>query len=168
MRYTEWESTVPADLTADSLWQRQDYRLSLYAADLGWDDIRLLTGVRATADVASQLGRALGSISANIAEGYARSSGNDRARFYEYALGSARESRDWYHKSRHVLGAPVVRHRLKVLTSVVRLLTYAIPRERGTSLTDRTAQGVGEARPTPWDRSTVRPLQQQGTRNDRD
>ncbi len=38
----------------------------------------------------------VGSIRANIAEGYSRGTGKDRARFYEYALGSARESRDWY------------------------------------------------------------------------
>lgn len=140
MSFTDWQSTVPADLTGDALWGRQDYRLALYAADLGWQDVRRLSGVRATSAIANQLGRALGSISANIAEGYGRSSGSDRARYYEYALGSARESRDWYHKSRHVLGASVVRHRLKVLTSVVRLLSCAIPLERGTTLTERPVQ----------------------------
>ncbi|MBC7896698.1 MAG: four helix bundle protein, partial [Cytophagaceae bacterium] len=43
-----------------------------------------------------QLLRAVDSISANIAEGYSRFSGRERARFYEIALGSAREAREWY------------------------------------------------------------------------
>ena len=133
MRYTDWEAAVPPMLREDPLWRRQDYRLALYAADLGWDDVRRLADERASTAMADQLSRALGSISANIAEGYGRSSGADRARFYEYALGSARESRDWYHKARHVLGPALVRHRLKVLTSITRLLTAALPHERATS-----------------------------------
>lgn len=137
MRYQDWEDTVPDELRADALWRRQDYRLSLFAADVGWHDIRKLAAVRSTAVLADQLGRALGSISPSIAEGYSRASGRDRARYYEYALGSARESRDWYHKSRHVLGADVARRRIRVLTSVIRLLTVAIPPERDTTLTGR-------------------------------
>ena len=130
MSYEEWASVVPAALREDPLWRREDYRLSLYIADLGWDDVRRLVRERATDALSDQLGRALGSISANIAEGYSRASGTDRARFYEYALGSAREARDWYHKARHVLGPKIARHRLRVLTSIIRLLTYSIPHER--------------------------------------
>jgi hypothetical protein len=43
--------------------------------------------------VADQLHRSLGSISANLTEGYSRSKGLDRARFLEFALGSARKPR---------------------------------------------------------------------------
>ena len=150
MHYRDWESTIPTGLTADALWQRHDYRLALYAADLGWQDVRRLSSVHATKDLADQLGRALGSISANIAEGYGRASGSDRARYYEYALGSARESREWYHKSRSVLGAPAVRHRLKVLSSVVRLLSFAIPRERSSSPLAPTARAIHERARRPW------------------
>ena len=52
---------------------------------------------RRTIGLADQLYRSLGSIGANLAEGYSRGTGKDRAHFYEYALGSARESRDWYY-----------------------------------------------------------------------
>jgi four helix bundle protein len=142
VRYTDWEAAVPPMLREDALWRRQDYRLALYAADLGWDDVRRLADERASTAMADQLSRALGSISANIAEGYGRSSGADRARFYEYALGSARESRDWYHKARHVLGPALVRRRLKVLTSITRLLTAALPHERATTLGGRAGGSV--------------------------
>ena len=143
MRYEDWEATVPGELRADALWHRQDYRLALYVADVGWDDVRKLAAVRSTTAVADQLCRSLGSISPNIAEGYGRASGQDRARYYEYALGSARESRDWYHKARRVLGDAVANRRIRVLTSVIRLLTVAIPCERATTLAPASGGPAG-------------------------
>lgn len=56
--------------------------------------------------------------------------GKDRARFYEYSLGSAREARDWYYKARHVLGEEVVLNRLKNLTDIIRLLLTTVPEQR--------------------------------------
>jgi four helix bundle protein len=63
---------------------------------------------------------------------YSRSTGKDRARFYEYALGSASESRDWYIKGRFVLGEKVTGHRLTLLEEVIRLLVTMVPDQRGT------------------------------------
>jgi four helix bundle protein len=108
--------------------------LALFIADLGWNDIRNIHQDRRTKALADQIYRAPGSISANIAEGYSRGSGRDRARFYEYALGSARESRDWYYKCRHVLGEQVTEHRIQLLTDVTRLLLTMVPGQRGTTI----------------------------------
>ncbi len=130
MDYESWERSIPEEIRADSLWRMSVYRLALFLADIGWHDVTKLTRDRRTIALSDQLYRALGSVSANIAEGYSRGSGRDRARFYEYALGSARESRDWYFKSRHLLGEVVFRHRLQILTSVTRLLLTIIPKER--------------------------------------
>ena len=41
-------------------------------------------------------------------KGSGKNSGKDRARFYEYALGSAREARTWYYAARHILDDSVV------------------------------------------------------------
>ena len=49
---------------------------------------------------------------------------------YEYSLGSARESRDWYYKGRHILGESITHHRLSFLTQIVRLLLTMIPQQR--------------------------------------
>ena len=98
MNYEDWEREVPEPITGDVLWKMKVYRLALFAVNLGWHDITKLAQDRRTASLADQLYRSLGSIGANIAEGYSRSSNKDRVRFYEYALGSARESRDWYYK----------------------------------------------------------------------
>lgn len=131
MNYQEWVKSVPEEITGDSLWKVEAYRLALFAADIGWYDVTKLMRDKRTLGLADQLYRSLGSISANIAEGYSRGTGKDRARFYEYALGSARECRDWYYKGRHVLSDPVSRHRLGLLTQVIRLLITMIPQQRG-------------------------------------
>jgi four helix bundle protein len=126
----EWEQTVPAGVRGDALWKRQDYRLASFLADTAWSEVDALAMNARTSDVAGQLYRALGSIAANIAEGYSRGTSADRVRFLEYALGSARESREWYRRAQPVLGATRVAERAELLTSVIRLLLVIIPSER--------------------------------------
>jgi four helix bundle protein len=139
MNYDEWEATVPETITADSLWKMQAYRFALFLADIGWHDVTKLMQDRRTIGLADQLYRSLGSIGANLAEGYSRGTGKDRARFYEYALGSARESRDWYYKSRHVLGETAVQHRMDLLAQVIRLLLTMVPQQRQRVLREDSA-----------------------------
>jgi four helix bundle protein len=128
--YSKWEQIVPQAIKGDTLWKLKVYRMGLYIADISWTDVTTLSQDRRTVDVSDQLYRALGSISANIAEGYSKSSGKDRARFYEYALGSAREARDWYFKSRHILAQTIVEHRLDYLSQIIRLLLTILPDQR--------------------------------------
>jgi hypothetical protein len=100
MNYQEWLATVPAEITQDPLWNLEVYRLGVFVADIGWEDILCLDKNKITRDAADQIHRSLDSISANIAEGYSRSTGKDRARYFEYALGETREARDRYFKAR--------------------------------------------------------------------
>lgn len=87
-----------------------------------------------TVEIAPQLYAAVGSIAVNIAEGYSRSSGRDRVRFYEYALGSVRESMKWYRCGQPVLGDECATDRLDRLEEMRRLLLATIPRERGRTI----------------------------------
>ena len=130
MDYESWTKTVPTEITGDSLWKMQAYRFALFLSEIAWHDVTKLMGDKRTIDVAGQLYRAVGSIEANISEGYSRGSGKDRARFYEYALGSARESRGWYYKGRHILGEQVASHRIHLLTDITRLLLTMVPDQR--------------------------------------
>ena len=130
MNYQDWEATVPEEIRRDRVWRVEAYRLALFAADLGWHDVSKLLEDSRTRSLSDQLYRSLGSISANVEEGFSRSTGKDRARFYEYALGSARESRGWYFKGRHVLGEAVTLHRIPFLTQIVRLLLAMVPEQR--------------------------------------
>jgi len=139
VNYQEWERTVSAAITGDSLWKMEAYRLSLFAGDLAWEDATKLMRDRRTRGLSDQLYRAVGSVSANIGEGYSRGTGRDRSRFYSYALGSGREGRDWYYKGRHVLGESVTNHRLDLMTQIIRILLVMIPNQRGESLREGEA-----------------------------
>ncbi len=136
--YEAWLEGVPSCITEDTLWKMKVYRYALFVSDLAWSDATILMEDRRTLDLSDQLYRAVGSIGANIAEGYSRRSGKDRARFYEYALGSARESRDWYYKARHILGDTVTNHRLDLTTQIIRLLHTIVPSERLVTLQEET------------------------------
>ncbi len=134
MTFREWLQSIPGEITTDSLWRVEAYRLAMFAAELGWYDVSKLMRDRRTISLADQLYAALGSVSANLAEGYSRGTGRDRARFYEYSLGSARESRDHYYRARHLLGHEVFLHRLNLLTQITKLLLTMIPDQRKMTL----------------------------------
>ena len=137
--YKEWLASVLAEITDDILWRMEVYRLAVFASDLAWQDIGKLEKDKRMIGLANQLYRAVGSIGANVAEGYSRRSGKDQARFYEYALGSAREARGWYYQGRHVLSESVATYRIDLLTRIIRLLLAIIPAERGHKLKESEA-----------------------------
>ncbi|MDZ7658275.1 four helix bundle protein [Fodinibius sp.] len=114
------------------VWNLKVYRAALYLSDLCWKDTQMIKDQRYFS-LADQLYRAVGSISANITEGYSRNSPKEKARFYEIALGSARESKGWYFKSRHILGGKTALHRIKLLTSVIKLLLRMINEKRSSA-----------------------------------
>lgn len=138
MNYQEWLTTVPVEITQDPLWKLEVYRLGLFVAETGWEDVLLLNKNNLTRDAADQIIRSLDSISANIAEGYSRSTGKDRARYFEYALGEAREARDRYFKARRVLKQEVVLHRIKLLTQIVKMLNAFVPTQRQRGIREET------------------------------
>ena len=139
MNFDEWEKTVPETFKADTLWKMKAYRLALYLDELCWEDVSMLFKDARLRSLADQLYRSVGSVSANLAEGYSRSTGKDRALFYQYALGSARESRDWYFKARHILGNEIFNHRVQIITEILRLLLTMIPQQRGHTLREDPA-----------------------------
>ena len=106
------------------------YRLAVEACEEGWEDASIMKAEPLLVDAAPQLVRAIGSIAANIAEGYARRSARDRIRYYEYALGSVEESSTWYQVARRALSAETLSDRLKRLVSMRRLLLVMISNER--------------------------------------
>lgn len=140
MNYQEWLAEVPIEITDDPIWKTEVYRLGLFLGDLAWHDALKLSLKPPTRSLSDQLYRASGSISANTCEGYSRASGKDQARFYEYALGSARETRDWYFKARYVLGPEVTGHRLKLSARIIRNLLRMIPKYRGNSIREEPTE----------------------------
>ena len=150
MNYTDWQKTVPDDITQDPLWKLEVYRLGLFVSDIAWQDAIALNKTPLTRDLANQLYRAVCSISANIAEGYSRSTGKDRARFFEYSLGSAREARDWYYKSRHTLKEEIVKHRINILTQISKMLNVLTPHQRQKGIREEKAEYLISSQPSDF------------------
>jgi four helix bundle protein len=140
MKYAEWQDTVFVEIKNDPIWKLEVYRLALFAGDIGWQDVLKLSKDKIMFSVADQLHRSLNSISANLTEGYSRSKGLDRARFIEISLGSARESRDWYYKSKQVLPVEVVKHRMGLITQIISMLTPMITHQRRNAIREEQAE----------------------------
>ncbi len=80
------------------------YQLASALIPDGFEDAKVLRDEPITREIAGQLYAAVSSIEVSISEGYSRSSGKDRARIFEYALGSVRESMTWYKSAAPILG----------------------------------------------------------------
>ena len=130
MTFSEWKESVPDVIREDALWMVKAYQLSLFLADVAWLDVVKLSKAPGMRSLSDQLYRSCGSICANIEEGYSKKSSKDRARFYEYSLGSARETRGWFYRARHVLGEEVATHRLGLTTEIIKLLLTMVPDQR--------------------------------------
>jgi four helix bundle protein len=139
MKYADWQDTVFAEIKKDPIWKLEVYRLALFAGDIGWHDVLTLSKNKLMYSIADQLHRSLSSISANLTEGYSRSKGLDRARFIEISLGSARESRDWYYKSKQVLLPKIITHRIGLITHIIGMLTPMISHQRKNAIREEQA-----------------------------
>jgi len=104
-----------------------------------YQDAKLLQADPITAEIAGQLYAAVSSIEGHTGEGYSRSSGKDRSRFFEYALSSTRESIAWYRAGRPILGSDTTTKRWNKLEEIRRLLLTIIPLERDKKISPRRA-----------------------------
>jgi four helix bundle protein len=142
--FVRWEATPPAELFGDAIWRLPAYRISRYLAIQVRRDADVIR--RRSPSLADQLERSVDSIGINIAEGYGRLHGRDRARFYEFALGSAREAREWYARAETYLEAGIAVGCARLLTRAIRILTVAIPQERAGSSERRMKEAHDRAR----------------------
>ena len=128
--------TVPVSLETshDPISRMRVFQLATALIPEAYQDAKLLVADPITAKIAGQLYAAVSSIEGHIGEGYSRSSGKDRARIFEYALGSVRESISWYRSGRPVLGEATATDRLERLEEMRRLFLAIIPREGGRKM----------------------------------
>jgi four helix bundle protein len=136
LRFAEWVNSVPTQISNDPIWKLQVYQPALFASEVAQRDAQSLAQKHLMRPISDQLYRAAASISANLTEGYSRSKAADRSRFYEYALGSARECRDWYYKARSALPEAVVNHRLELTASIVGMIASLISHQRTRAIRD--------------------------------
>ena len=143
--YIAWERQAPSELRADVISTLDVYRYALFGSWLAHRDATRLLEAPLGQALADQLVRAADSTSARLAEGYSRFHVRDRTRYYEFALGSARETRDHCVKAIPILGPEIGRTRIALHAPLAALPSQGPrrPPERRTNLRQ------GGARRTP-------------------
>ena len=128
--FEEWVKQVPQSIKSDPLWDFKTYQNALFLSDLVWFDCDKLFADQRGKGIAWQIIDSSGSIAANIEEGFGRGYGKDYARFLKIALGSARETRGWYYRGRHVFEPELLNHRYKLADEIIANLIVVINQQR--------------------------------------
>ncbi|PIP77862.1 MAG: hypothetical protein COW85_06815 [Ignavibacteria bacterium CG22_combo_CG10-13_8_21_14_all_37_15] len=110
----------------DGLEELRFYKMALELWDLCWGDTEILRKDFRGMEIAKQLIRSCGSISANIEEGYGRGFGKEYPHFLRIARGSARESKGWYQRSKFLLAADSINERCNTLDALIAMITKSI------------------------------------------
>lgn len=111
------------------MWSFHVYQKALFAYDLAWEDCDKLLKDRRGEMITRQLIRNVGSISANIEEGYGRGFGADYAYRLRIAMGEVRESQGWYWRAHKLLPQSVLSHRLDLLNEIIAMLVPIIKQQ---------------------------------------
>ena len=114
------------------------YQKSLELWKECWGDSDLMIGDVRGKEIVRQLTRSVGSISANIEEGYGRGFGKEYPYFLRISRGSARESKGWYMKSQYLLSEIIIKQRVEKLDGIIAMLTKSI------QTLEKKLQGVRE------------------------
>jgi four helix bundle protein len=117
-----WEQTCHPAITSDVIWKLDAYRASLFLIHVVRQDMRLAVKRHFDTELSGQLLHAAGSINANLAEGFSRSTRADRLRFLDYALGSDRECVSWYCTAADVMPVDTMNDRFILLARIRSLL----------------------------------------------
>ena len=128
--FEEWQETVHPTVRGGPLWGFQVYQKGLFVYDLAWEDCGKLLKDKRGETIARQMIRSVGSISANIEEGYGRGYGPDYAYRLRIAMGEARESQGWYWRAHKLLPQSVLDHRLSLLDEIIAMLVPIIKQQR--------------------------------------
>ena len=102
------------------------YKLAMEIWNEHWSDCDVLMRDIRGKEIVKQLTRSVGSISANIEEGYGRGFGKEYPMFLRYSRGSARETKGWYMRSSSLLSDEVIKQRIEKLDSIIAMETTAI------------------------------------------
>jgi four helix bundle protein len=131
MNFEDWKRGVPERIKAEPEWGFYAYPKALFLYDLVWHDCEKLVRDRRGRAIAEQVIRSGGSISANVEEGYGRGIGTKSYLYFlRVAIGSARETKGLYFRSRYLLSAEVLEHRMALADEIIALLATEMARHQ--------------------------------------
>lgn len=110
----------------DRLEEIRFYMHSRELWDMCWDDTELLMRDLRGKEISKQLIRSMGSVSANIEEGYGRGFGKEYPHYLRIARGSARETKGWYYRSGKLLLPGTVNQRIAKLDGIIAAISKSI------------------------------------------
>jgi four helix bundle protein len=102
------------------------YNISQGLWDETWKDCNEMMNDIRGREIVKQLIRSAGSISANIEEGYGRGSGKEYTHFLRIATESARESKGWYLRSKHLLPELIIESRINTINGIIAMLNRSV------------------------------------------
>jgi four helix bundle protein len=91
-----------------------------------WEDSEIIGKDYRGREIVKQLTRSVGSIAANIEEGYGRGFGKEYPQFLRIARGSARETKGWYQRAKRLLAEAVLAKRVSTLNQIIGAISKAI------------------------------------------
>lgn len=100
--------------------------MALQLWDECWKDTDSMKNDLKGREIVKQLIRSVGSVSANIEEGYGRGNQKEYPHFLKIARGSAREAKGWYTKSKFLLDNKLIENRCQILNEIGAMLTKSI------------------------------------------
>jgi len=125
-----WVAAAHSGMKREPLWKSVVYQKALFFYECVWRDCEILQADVRGRSVVQQLIRSAGSISANLEEGHGRGYGKQRNWFWTVAIGSARESKGWYWRARHLLSDAVLDDRLSLVDEIIALLVSELSRHQ--------------------------------------
>ncbi len=125
-----WAATVHSRMKREPLWKSVAYQKALFLHECVWRDCEILQADVRGRSIVQQLIRSAGSISANLEEGHGRGYGKQRNWFWTVAIGSARESKGWYWRARHLLSEAVLDDRLSLADEIIAMLVSELSRHQ--------------------------------------
>lgn len=94
--------------------------------DLCWKDTDIIRSDGRGKVISLQMIRSMGSIPANIEEGYGRGYGEEYPRYLRIARGSAQETKGWYERSKFLLPADIIQARTQKLNMIIACITKTL------------------------------------------
>lgn len=110
----------------DGLENLRFYKIALELYDLCWSDTEILKKDFRGKEIARQIIRSCGSISANIEEGYGRGFGKEYPHFLRISRGSVRETKGWYQRSKFLLPEEIITKRTIIIDEIIAMTTSTI------------------------------------------